>query len=115
MALILSTPPGSCRCYEMDPSLFEAPRGYSVIGTHPEPLRGEDDDDLLQFAIQQSLLEAGSEYDQVGLSIPPLFPETGAIGLGGSVILHAEESLGDPPLLASQKTSRSLAGGESFV
>ncbi|CAI5794684.1 repeat domain-containing 13B [Podarcis lilfordi] len=56
---------GSCRCYEMDPSLFEAPRGYSVIGTHPEPLRGEDDDDLLQFAIQQSLLEAGSEYDQV--------------------------------------------------
>ncbi|KAJ7309101.1 hypothetical protein JRQ81_008425 [Phrynocephalus forsythii] len=55
---------GSCRCFEMDPSLFEAPRGYSVIGSHPEPLR-EDDDDLLQFAIEQSLLEAGSEYDQV--------------------------------------------------
>uniref|UniRef100_H9GIV8 Ankyrin repeat domain 13B n=1 Tax=Anolis carolinensis TaxID=28377 RepID=H9GIV8_ANOCA len=55
---------GSCRCYEMDPSLFEAPRGYSVVGSHPEPLR-EDDDDLLQFAIQQSLLEAGTEYDQV--------------------------------------------------
>ncbi|XP_048375231.1 ankyrin repeat domain-containing protein 13B [Sphaerodactylus townsendi] len=55
---------GSCRCFEMDPSLFEAPRGYSVVGSHPEPLR-EDEDDLLQFAIQQSLLEAGSEYDQV--------------------------------------------------
>ncbi|XP_061461018.1 ankyrin repeat domain-containing protein 13B isoform X2 [Rhineura floridana] len=55
---------GSCRCCEMDPSLFEVPRGYSVVGSHPEPLR-EDDDDLLQFAIQQSLLEAGSEYDQV--------------------------------------------------
>nr|XP_060612674.1 ankyrin repeat domain-containing protein 13B [Anolis sagrei ordinatus] len=55
---------GSCRCYEMDPLLFEAPRGYSVVGSHPEPLR-EDDDDLLQFAIQQSLLEAGTEYDQV--------------------------------------------------
>ncbi|XP_020659137.3 ankyrin repeat domain-containing protein 13B [Pogona vitticeps] len=55
---------GLCRCCEMDPSLFEAPRGYSVVGSHPEPLR-EDDDDLLQFAIEQSLLEAGSEYDQV--------------------------------------------------
>ncbi|KAJ6657245.1 hypothetical protein lerEdw1_002612 [Lerista edwardsae] len=55
---------GSCRCFEMDPSLFEPPRGYSVVGSHPDPLR-EDDDDLLQFAIQQSLLEAGSEYDQV--------------------------------------------------
>lgn len=48
----------------MDPSLFEAPRGYSMVGTHPDPLR--EDDHLLQFAIQQSLLEAGSEYDQVG-------------------------------------------------
>uniref|UniRef100_A0A8D0GJY1 Ankyrin repeat domain 13B n=1 Tax=Sphenodon punctatus TaxID=8508 RepID=A0A8D0GJY1_SPHPU len=54
----------SCRGCEMDPSLFEAPRGYSVVGSHPENPR-EDDDDLLQFAIQQSLLEAGSEYDQV--------------------------------------------------
>ncbi|KAF7244225.1 Ankyrin repeat domain-containing protein 13B [Varanus komodoensis] len=53
---------GSCRCFDMDPSLFEAPRGYSVVGSHPEPLR---EDELLQFAIQQSLLEAGSEYDQV--------------------------------------------------
>lgn len=26
----------------------------------------EEEEDLLQFAIQQSLLEAGSEYDQVG-------------------------------------------------
>ncbi|KYO40775.1 hypothetical protein Y1Q_0014591 [Alligator mississippiensis] len=49
----------------MDPSLFEVPRGYSVVGSHPDTAR-EDDDDLLQFAIQQSLLEAGSEYDQVG-------------------------------------------------
>ncbi|XP_053131026.1 ankyrin repeat domain-containing protein 13B isoform X2 [Hemicordylus capensis] len=52
---------GSCRCCEMDPALFEAPRGYSVVGSHPDPLR-EDDDDLLQFAIQQSLLEAGSHH-----------------------------------------------------
>ncbi|XP_035168541.1 ankyrin repeat domain-containing protein 13B-like, partial [Oxyura jamaicensis] len=55
----------SCRACEMDPALFEVPRGYSVVGTHQDALR-EDEDDLLQFAIQQSLLEAGSEYDQVG-------------------------------------------------
>ncbi|KAM6315554.1 LOW QUALITY PROTEIN: ankyrin repeat domain-containing protein 13B [Podargus strigoides] len=54
----------SCRACEMDPALFEVPRGYSVVGTHQDSLR-EDEDDLLQFAIQQSLLEAGSEYDQV--------------------------------------------------
>ncbi|KAM6338017.1 ankyrin repeat domain-containing protein 13B isoform 2-T2 [Alca torda] len=54
----------SYRACEMDPALFEVPRGYSVVGTHQDALR-EDEDDLLQFAIQQSLLEAGSEYDQV--------------------------------------------------
>ncbi|KAM9176741.1 LOW QUALITY PROTEIN: ankyrin repeat domain-containing protein 13B [Mergus octosetaceus] len=57
-------PAASCRACEMDPALFEVPRGYSVVGTHQDALR-EDEDDLLQFAIQQSLLEAGSEYDQV--------------------------------------------------
>ncbi|NWH82281.1 AN13B protein, partial [Piaya cayana] len=57
-------PTASCRACEMDPALFEVPRGYSVVGTHQDTLR-EDEDDLLQFAIQQSLLEAGSEYDQV--------------------------------------------------
>uniref|UniRef100_A0A8D2LJP0 Ankyrin repeat domain 13B n=1 Tax=Varanus komodoensis TaxID=61221 RepID=A0A8D2LJP0_VARKO len=68
------SPGSSCRCFDMDPSLFEAPRGYSVVGSHPEPLR---EDELLQFAIQQSLLEAGSEYDQVGGG---LFPGGGTWG-----------------------------------
>ncbi|XP_075052972.1 ankyrin repeat domain-containing protein 13B isoform X5 [Mixophyes fleayi] len=54
----------SGRGCEMDQSLFEAPRGYSVVGSYRESMR-EEEDDLLQFAIQQSLLEAGSEYDQV--------------------------------------------------
>ncbi|XP_063812019.1 ankyrin repeat domain-containing protein 13B isoform X3 [Pseudophryne corroboree] len=54
----------SGRGCEMDQSLFEAPRGYSVVGSYRETMR-EEEDDLLQFAIQQSLLEAGSEYDQV--------------------------------------------------
>uniref|UniRef100_A0A8C8S6B9 Ankyrin repeat domain 13B n=1 Tax=Pelusios castaneus TaxID=367368 RepID=A0A8C8S6B9_9SAUR len=54
----------SCQVCEMDPSLFEAPRGYSLLGSHRDTVR-EEEDDLLQFAIQQSLLEAGTEYDQV--------------------------------------------------
>lgn len=46
--------------------MFEVPEGYSVLGAErSEPLRDEDDD-LLQFAIQQSLLEAGTEAEQVG-------------------------------------------------
>ncbi|XP_055513407.1 ankyrin repeat domain-containing protein 13B [Leucoraja erinacea] len=54
----------SCRGCDMDPALFEVPRSYTVVGTNRDSLR-EEDDDLLQFAIQQSLLEAGTEYDQV--------------------------------------------------
>uniref|UniRef100_A0A2I3SHC3 Ankyrin repeat domain 13D n=2 Tax=Pan TaxID=9596 RepID=A0A2I3SHC3_PANTR len=50
---------------EVDPTVFEVPDGYSVLGMERnEPLRDEDDD-LLQFAIQQSLLEAGTEAEQV--------------------------------------------------
>ncbi|XP_057630268.1 ankyrin repeat domain-containing protein 13B isoform X2 [Chionomys nivalis] len=55
----------SCRSCEISPALFEAPRGYSVLGGQREAATRDEDDDLLQFAIQQSLLEAGSEYDQV--------------------------------------------------
>uniref|UniRef100_A0A8C6EJG6 Ankyrin repeat domain 13D n=1 Tax=Microcebus murinus TaxID=30608 RepID=A0A8C6EJG6_MICMU len=57
--------PGSPFPCEVDPMVFEVPEGYSVLGAErSEPLRDEDDD-LLQFAIQQSLLEAGTEAEQV--------------------------------------------------
>uniref|UniRef100_A0A8C3BWK0 Ankyrin repeat domain 13D n=1 Tax=Cairina moschata TaxID=8855 RepID=A0A8C3BWK0_CAIMO len=49
---------------EVEPGVFEVPPGYTVLGAgRSEPLRDEDDD-LLQFAIQQSLLDAGTETDQ---------------------------------------------------
>lgn len=51
----------------VDDSVFDAPSTYSVIGDlHHDRLRDEDDE-LLQFAIQQSLLEGGTENDQVTL------------------------------------------------
>jgi len=51
----------------VDESVFDTPSTYSVIGDlHHDRLRDEDDE-LLQFAIQQSLLEGGSENDQVTL------------------------------------------------
>ncbi|XP_065611547.1 ankyrin repeat domain-containing protein 13D isoform X2 [Cyrtonyx montezumae] len=50
---------------EVEPAVFEVPPGYTVLGAgRGEPLRDEDDD-LLQFAIQQSLLDAGTETEQV--------------------------------------------------
>ncbi|XP_066521240.1 ankyrin repeat domain-containing protein 13B isoform X2 [Hoplias malabaricus] len=55
----------SCRGGEIPPCVFEAPRGYSVLGGNQRENMREEEEDLLQFAIQQSLLEAGSEYDQV--------------------------------------------------
>eukprot|EP00076_Gallus_gallus_P041552 XP_025007090.1 ankyrin repeat domain-containing protein 13D isoform X1 [Gallus gallus] len=49
---------------EVEPAVFEVPPGYTVLGAgRSEPLRDEDDD-LLQFAIQQSLLDAGTETEQ---------------------------------------------------
>ncbi|XP_019898020.3 ankyrin repeat domain-containing protein 13B isoform X2 [Esox lucius] len=57
----------SCRVGEIPPGVFEPPPGYSVLGGNQRDssMRGDEEEDLLQFAIQQSLLEAGSEYDQV--------------------------------------------------
>ncbi|XP_063061856.1 ankyrin repeat domain-containing protein 13B [Engraulis encrasicolus] len=55
----------SCRGGEISPCVFEAPPGYTVLGGTQRQSAREEEDDLLQFAIQQSLLEAGSEYDQV--------------------------------------------------
>ncbi|NWW80303.1 AN13D protein, partial [Climacteris rufus] len=50
---------------EVEAGGFAVPAGYTVLGAgRSEPLRDEDDD-LLQFAIQQSLLDAGTETDQV--------------------------------------------------
>ncbi|XP_074504830.1 ankyrin repeat domain-containing protein 13D [Sebastes fasciatus] len=58
----LPPPPFHC---EVDPSVFEPPADYTTLGPgRSEPMRDEDDN-LLQFAIQQSLLDAGTESDQV--------------------------------------------------
>ncbi|KAL2096106.1 hypothetical protein ACEWY4_008254 [Coilia grayii] len=60
-----SSSTNSCRGGEISPCVFEAPPGYTVLGGGQRENMREEDDDLLQFAIQQSLLDAGSEYDQV--------------------------------------------------
>ncbi|XP_058490427.1 ankyrin repeat domain-containing protein 13B [Solea solea] len=54
----------SCRAGEIPPCVFEAPPGYTMLGGKQRDSMREEEEDLLQFAIQQSLLEAGSEYDQ---------------------------------------------------
>lgn len=45
--------------------MFEPPPGYSMMGGKQRDSMRDEEEDLLQFAIQQSLLEAGSEFDQV--------------------------------------------------
>ncbi|XP_060783324.1 ankyrin repeat domain-containing protein 13D isoform X2 [Neoarius graeffei] len=98
--------PPTVHC-EVDPSVFEPPADYTTLGPgRNEPLRDEDDN-LLQFAIQQSLLDAGTESDQVTIwealtntrpvsSPPPLYEEDSQLERA------IQESL-----------SLSLAGGES--
>lgn len=49
----------------VEDTCFEPPRGYSRLGDgHHERLRDEDDE-LLQFAIQQSLMDGGTESEQL--------------------------------------------------
>ncbi|XP_030633494.1 ankyrin repeat domain-containing protein 13B isoform X2 [Chanos chanos] len=60
-----SSSTSSCRAGEIPACVFEAPPGYSILGGNQRDNMREEEDDLLQYAIQQSLLEAGSEYDQV--------------------------------------------------
>uniref|UniRef100_A0A8C2Q2G4 Ankyrin repeat domain 13B n=1 Tax=Cyprinus carpio TaxID=7962 RepID=A0A8C2Q2G4_CYPCA len=60
-----SSSTNSCRGGEIPPCVFEAPRGYSILGGNQRENIRDEEDDLLQYAIQQSLIEAGSEYDQV--------------------------------------------------
>uniref|UniRef100_A0A672MB82 Ankyrin repeat domain 13D n=1 Tax=Sinocyclocheilus grahami TaxID=75366 RepID=A0A672MB82_SINGR len=91
---------------EVDPSVFEPPPEYTTLGPgRSEPMRDEDDN-LLQFAIQQSLLDAGTESDQVTIwealtntrpiSQPPLYEEDSqlerAIQESLSLSLAGEES-----------------------
>ncbi|KAH3886264.1 hypothetical protein DPMN_010266 [Dreissena polymorpha] len=52
-------------CCNIEDSCFESPPGYIGLGdAHHERLRDEDDA-LLQFAIQQSLMESGVDSDQI--------------------------------------------------
>ncbi|KAH0561654.1 ankyrin repeat domain-containing protein 13D isoform X2 [Cotesia glomerata] len=52
----------------VDDICFEAPAGYVKLGALDRTQFSiEEEDDLLQFAIQQSLLEAGSERDEVDI------------------------------------------------
>ncbi|XP_064921678.1 ankyrin repeat domain-containing protein 13D isoform X3 [Columba livia] len=97
---------------EVEPGVFEVPAGYTVLGAgRSEPLRDEDDD-LLQFAIQQSLLDAGTETDQVTIwealtntrpgTDPPPYDEDLQLerALQESMLLQAGPSA-DPPAAGS--------------
>uniref|UniRef100_A0A8C1RT61 Ankyrin repeat domain 13 family, member D n=1 Tax=Cyprinus carpio TaxID=7962 RepID=A0A8C1RT61_CYPCA len=99
-------PPLQC---EVDPSVFEPPPEYTTLGPgRSEPMRDEDDN-LLQFAIQQSLLDAGTESDQVTIwealtntrpvSQPPLYEEDSQLESGESDALRPL-SPSDPALIS---------------
>lgn len=42
---------------------------YMYVGSEDRRLNFEDEDDLLQYAIQQSLVDAGSERDEVFITL----------------------------------------------
>lgn len=50
----------------VDDCCFDVPGGYTHLGADTRrQFSAEEEDDLLQYAIQQSLIEAGSEKDEV--------------------------------------------------
>uniref|UniRef100_A0AAR2KNE6 Ankyrin repeat domain-containing protein n=1 Tax=Pygocentrus nattereri TaxID=42514 RepID=A0AAR2KNE6_PYGNA len=106
---------------EIPPCVFEAPRGYSVLGGNQRENMREEEDDLLQFAIQQSLLEAGSEYDQVTiwealtnskpgthpLSCDPSRVERSAVSISSSLTPQHKSSAVASPRTPTPKPPRS--------
>uniref|UniRef100_A0A1B6CP52 Ankyrin repeat domain-containing protein n=1 Tax=Clastoptera arizonana TaxID=38151 RepID=A0A1B6CP52_9HEMI len=52
----------------LDESCFQPPSSYAVMGAESRrQISLEEDDDMLQYAIQQSLIENGTEEDQVDI------------------------------------------------
>lgn len=54
----------------IDEEIFDSPPGYVQLGSGAEARRQfsmEEEDDLLQFAIQQSLIESGTEKEEVDI------------------------------------------------
>uniref|UniRef100_A0A8C7DKE4 Ankyrin repeat domain 13D n=1 Tax=Oncorhynchus kisutch TaxID=8019 RepID=A0A8C7DKE4_ONCKI len=98
-------PPFHC---EVDPSVFQPPPDYTTLGPgRSEPMRDEDDN-LLQFAIQQSLLDAGTESDQVTIweALTNSRPVSGHIQ---SPLYEDDSQL---ERVIQESMSISLAGGE---
>ncbi|XP_060741873.1 ankyrin repeat domain-containing protein 13D isoform X1 [Tachysurus vachellii] len=94
---------------EVDPSVFEPPADYTMLGPgRNEPLRDEDDN-LLQFAIQQSLLDAGTESDQVTI----WEALTNTRPMSSQPPLYEEDSQLERCVAIQESLSLSLAGGES--
>ncbi|NXE99285.1 AN13D protein, partial [Menura novaehollandiae] len=86
---------------EVEAGVFEVPAGYTVLGAgRSEPLRDEDDD-LLQFAIQQSLLDAGTETDQVTIWEALTNTRPGAEPPPYDEDLQLERPSADPPAAGS--------------
>lgn len=104
VSYIREEPEETMTCVIEEPC-FEPPSSYSVLGGegHVGRLRDEDDE-LLQFAIQQSLVDAGTENEQVTFwealnrAKPP-----------GGVDIHAEE---ERQLQRALEESMRLAGSD---
>lgn len=51
----------------IEDSIFEIPSNYARSGPDYRQINYDDDDELMQIAIQQSLLETGTETEEVNL------------------------------------------------
>lgn len=51
----------------IEDSVFEIPSHYARSGPDYRQINYDDDDELMQIAIQQSLLESGTETEEVNL------------------------------------------------
>lgn len=78
----------------IDDCCFDVPAHYAIKGAdHRRQLTFEDEDDLLQFAIQQSLLETGSETEQVDIweALKARRPATAARNFGAAAGSEEEQ------------------------
>uniref|UniRef100_A0ABM5F2H1 Ankyrin repeat domain-containing protein 13A isoform X1 n=2 Tax=Pogona vitticeps TaxID=103695 RepID=A0ABM5F2H1_9SAUR len=58
--------PSSASAFAVDPSVFEIPKSYRVQDDGRSGRVQDEDNEILQFAIQQSLLESGASREALG-------------------------------------------------
>ncbi|XP_039218750.1 ankyrin repeat domain-containing protein 13A isoform X1 [Crotalus tigris] len=93
--------------FVVDPSVFEIPKSYRVQDDGRNLHVQDDDNEIMQFAIQQSLMESGHNQELLGPAL------NGDVSYSQDLHLHYQRALQES-LLASSGNHPPLHGSSTF-